>query len=452
MVLKVTPSPGTENSSGFRRPRLMLRPLRAEDLPTILLKPKSYPTPVRAMGADYSQARCVGGDGGTVVDMAGLDKILEIGEDFVRAQAGVRLGTLVRTLAERGLELPLTPEIGNISVGAVAMTTLPQPSFLDGVAQMSSCVSELKLVTPQGKQIVVAEKDRELMRVLRSSFGLLGIVHEVVLRVAPLQPVQIDYQVLSVDEYAARHGELLRSPGALRLHVAPFGDRVTVERRILDSERATSRSGIWQIRNSVMRNVLPAFGSSVGSVLAAPGLRNAVLSGVHRALHATQLRGARGVVVHAHEWLRDLPAESWRARYTRTLWAFPAADYPRVLKAYCAFCRSYYKQHHFRPNLVTTASRLHKDRGSLFSVSYEGPMMTLEPSSDGEKGWADFLIDFNDFASGLGGVPTFNQTRALKAEHVAKAFADRARLFSALRHRTDPLNRLYNSYFATLFG
>ncbi len=451
MVFKVTPTPGADVSGVHRRPRLMLRPRRAEDLPTILGKPKTYPTPVRAMGADYSQARCVGGDGGTVIDMASLDKIVEFGEDFVRAQAGVRIGTLVRALAERGLELPLTPEIGNISLGAVAMTTLPQPSYQEGVAQLSSCVTEIKLVTPQGRQMTIAAKDRELMRVLRSSFGLLGIAHEVVLRVAPLQPVKIDYQVLSLDDFAARHAQLQRSPGALRLHVAPFGDRITVERRSLDSEGATTRSGIWQIRNSVMRNVLPAFGSSVGSVLAAPGLRNAVLSGVHRALHATHTRGTRGVVVYAHEWLRDLPAESWRARYTRTLWAFPAADFPRVLRAYCAFCRSYYKQHHFRPNLVTTVSRLHKDRGSLFSVSYDGPMMTLEPSSDGEKGWADFLIDFNDFASGNGGVPTFNQTRALKAEHVAKAFGDRLRLFSALRHRTDTLNRLYNSYFATLF-
>jgi hypothetical protein len=79
-------------------------------------------------------------------------------------------------------------------------------------------------------------------------------------------------------------------------------------------------------------------------------------------------------------------------------------------------------------------------------------MVTLEPSSDGEKGWADFLIDFNDFASGLGGVPTFNQTRALKVQHIDKAFGDRARLFKGLRQRTDALNRLHNSYFANLLG
>jgi FAD/FMN-containing dehydrogenase len=453
MAIKVTPAPGATNGSGaYRRPRLMLRPIRPEDIPAIIGKNKTYPSPVRVVGCDYSQARCVGGDGGTLVDTGALDKILEFGDGFVRAQAGVRIGTLVRALAERGLELPLTPEIANISVGAVAVTTLPQASFQDGLAQMAACVTELKMITPQGRQMTVTERDPELLRVLRSSFGLLGIVHEVVLRVLPLRAVKIDYRAYSLEEFTARYTQICAEPGALRLHLAPFSDRVTVERRTFNVDKAATRSGIWQIRNSVMRNVLPAFGSSVGSVLAAPGLRNAVITGVHKALNATQARDARGVVVFAHEWMRDLPAESWKARYTKSLWAFPAADYPQILREYFAFCRGYYKDHRYRPNVVTAASRLHRDRASLFSVSYNGPMLTLEPSSDGEKGWADFLIDFNDFAASLNGVPTFNQTRALKAQHIDQAFGDRARLFKSLRQRTDGLNRLNNSYFANLFA
>ncbi|MGA2707606.1 MAG: FAD-binding oxidoreductase [Steroidobacteraceae bacterium] len=451
MVLKVTTAPGADISGLYRRPRLMLRPIRVEDIPTILGKPKAYPTPVRAMGADYSCTRCVGGDGGTIVDTSALDKILEFGENTVRAQAGVRVGVLVRALAERGQELALTPEIGNMSVGALAVSTLPQASYQEGAAQMSCSVIEMRLITPQGKQMTVTERDRDLMRVLRSSFGLLGIVYEVVLRVLPLRPVKIDYQVYSLADFTARYQRILAAPGALRLHLAPFNDRITVEQRCVDTEKTTTRSGIWQIRNSVMRNVLPAFGSSVGSVLSSPGLRNAVLSGVHRALNAASTPAARGVVMFAHEWMRDLPSESWKARYTHSLWAFPAADYPRVLTEYFAFCRSYYKENRYRSNVVTGASRLHKDRSSLFSMSYGGPMLTLEPSSGGEKGWADYLIDFNDFASQLGGTPTFNQTRSLKPEHVAKAFGERARLFRALRQRTDPLNRLYNNYFAGLF-
>jgi len=448
MVSKVTGSRSADSSGIYRRPRLVIRLKRFEDLPTVLSKTKSYPTPIRMVGADYSQTRCVGGDGGTTVDTGGLDKILEFGETFVRAQAGVRVGTLVHALAERGQELPLTPEMGQISLGALAVTTLPQASHGAGVAQLSSLVTEIKLITPQGKQMIVTERERDLMRVLRSSFGLLGVVHEVMLRVRPLTPVKIDYQVLSLKEFSGRFASIIRAPGALRLHISPFNDRITVERRTLDESASLSRSGIWQIRNSVMRNVLPAFGSTVGSVLAAPGLRAAM----QKALRATIDRSTRGVMMYAHEWMRDLPIEAWKARHTYSLWAFPEADFPVVLAAYYSFCKSYFKKNRYRCNVVSGASRLHQDKGSLFSVSYTGPMFTLEPSSTGDEGWDDFLIDFNDFASGLGGTPTFNQTRALQPEHVAKSFGERVKLFRALRQRTDPLNRLRNSYFAYLFG
>jgi FAD/FMN-containing dehydrogenase len=448
MVSKVTDSRGADASGIYRRPKLVLRLKRYEDIPILLSKTRSYPTPVRMVGADYSQTRCVGGDGGTTVDTSSLDRILEFGENWVRAQAGVRVSTLVSALAERGLELPLTPEMGQISLGAVAVTTLPQASYSEGMAQMASCVAEMKIITPQGKQMVVTDRERDLMRVLRSSFGLLGVVHEVVLRVRPLTAVKIDYEVFSLKEFGARYKSLIHSDDALRLHISPFHDRITVERRTRDESAPLTRSGIWQIRQSVMRNVLPAFGSTVGSVLAAPGLRATVLSGVHRALGGS----ARGVAMYAHEWMRDMPKEAWKARHTYSMWAFPQADYPKLLSDYFAFCKTYYKEHKYRGNLVNGASRLHQDKNSLFSASYSGPMMTLEPSSTGDQGWDDFLIDFNDFAAARGGVPTFNQTRGLQPEHVAKAFGERAKLFRALRQRTDPVNRLRNSYFAYLLG
>jgi hypothetical protein len=198
--------------------------------------------------------------------------------------------------------------------------------------------------------------------------------------------VKIDYQVLSLKEFAARFSALVNAPGALRLHISPFNDQITVERRTLDEAASISRSGIWQIKKSVMRNVLPAFGSTVGSVLAAPGVTGAVVSGVQRALRATLDRAARGVVMYAHEWIRDFPQEAWKSRYTYTLWGFPQSTYPRLLGEYFAFCRSHYKQHGYRCNVVNGASRLHQDRSSLFSVSYQGPMITLEPSSTGVRG------------------------------------------------------------------
>ncbi len=452
MDSKVDRSPQVDASGVFRRPRVVLKPKRAEDISVILQNTRAYPAPVRPLGADYSQARCVGGDGGTTLDTAPLNKIIEIAGNTVRAQAGVRVGEMVHALAERGLELPLTPEIANISLGAVATATLPQPSLSDGMSHLSSCVTAIKLVTPQGREMTVTEREADLMRVLRSSFGLLGVVHEVTLKVRDMVPVKIDYQSHSLREFRARFDGLIGAPGAIRLQILPFSDRVTVERRMLDEEASTSRSGIWQIRNSVMKNVLPAFGASVGGVLAVPGLKHLVMSGMQRAAQATLDRAARGVVMYAHEWMRELPREAWKARHTYSLWSFPQADFPLILEQYFAFCNAYHRQHRYRSHLIHNSSRLHRDRSSLFSLSYDGPAFTIEPSSSGEKGWDDFLIDFNDFASKLGGTPTFNQTRALQPQHVSRAFGERLKLFRSLRKRADPINRLQHSYFANLLG
>src|SRR5208337_934038 len=158
MVVKVNRSRDADASGLYRRPRLVMRLKRVEEIPAILANAKSYPTPIRIVGGDYSQTRCVGGDGGTTVNLSALDKILEFDETTVRAQAGVRVGTLVRALAERGQELALTPEMGHMTLGAVAVTTLPQASYEPGVAQMSSLVKELKLITPQGKHVTVGER------------------------------------------------------------------------------------------------------------------------------------------------------------------------------------------------------------------------------------------------------------------------------------------------------
>ena len=365
------------------------KPRRAEDIPAILANTKNYPTPVRFVGGDYSQTRCVGGDGGTTVNLSSLGKIVEFGEDEVRAQAGVRVGALVRALAERGQELPLTPEMGHMTVGAVAVTTLPQASQADGPAQMSALVKELKLVTPQGKLMTVSERNADLMRVLRSSFGLLGVVHEAVLRVQPLVPVRIDHEVLTLKEFAARFRQIVASPDALRLHISPFRDQITVERRTPDESLSSSRSGIWQIKKSVMRNVLPAFGSTVGSVLAAPGVAGAVVSGVQRALRATL--PARSVVMLAHEWIRDFPTGGLAVALHLYPVGLPSGRIPETARRVLRVLP-----------LVLQAARLSLQRRERREPSASGPLVTVQRELSGTD---DHARAFLDRRPGLGRVP-----------------------------------------------
>jgi hypothetical protein len=169
-------------------------------------------------------------------------------------------------------------------------------------------------------------------------------------------------------------------------------------------------------------------------------------------MQATVDRAARGVVMYAHEWMREVAREAHLARYTYSIWSFRQAQFPKLLAQYFAFCRAYYKQHRYRANVMHSSMRLHRDRSSLFSMSYDGPAFTIEPSSTGNEGWDDFLIDFNEFASSQDGTPTFNQTRALRPEHAAKAFGSRLSLFRSLCRRSDTVHRFRNAYFAYLLG
>ena len=86
MVVKVGRSRGADTSASglYRRPKLVMRARRAEDLPALLQDTKQFPSPVRIVGGDYSQTRCVGGDGGTTVNLSPLDKIIEFGESEVQ--------------------------------------------------------------------------------------------------------------------------------------------------------------------------------------------------------------------------------------------------------------------------------------------------------------------------------------------------------------------------------
>jgi len=76
-------------------------------------------------------------------------------------------------------------------------------------------------------------------------------------------------------------------------------------------------------------------------------------------------------------------------------------------------------------------------------------MFTLEPSSSGEQGWDDFLIGLQRFRLVARRHAHLQSIACPAAEHVAKAFGERVKLFARCANATDPVNRLRNSYLPT---
>ena len=96
--------------------------------------------------------------------------------------------------------------------------------------------------------------------------------------------------------------------------------------------------------------------------------------------------------------------------------------------------------------------RIRQDQSSLFSYSFNGNVLTLDPVSTGDPGWQDFLVAYNEFCSERGGVPLFNQTRDITPAQAKKAFGERLSLFREHRERFDPGRRFLNDYFRQVLG
>ncbi|NJO13156.1 MAG: hypothetical protein HC872_06475 [Gammaproteobacteria bacterium] len=139
-----------------------------------------------------------------------------------------------------------------------------------GPGQLSSCLKEVKLVLPSGKTLTVTQSQGELLKLVRSSYGLVGVAYELTFEVVPLRAVRLDYETFTLEAFEREFPRLIQEQAGLKFYLLPFRDRVTAEFRSYDDEPLTSRSGIWSIRKSVFTNVLPAFGSTVSSAVSMP--------------------------------------------------------------------------------------------------------------------------------------------------------------------------------------
>lgn len=145
-------------------------------------------SPLLARGAGCSYGDAAQNAGGVVLDMTGLDRVLEIdaASGRVRAQAGVTIGALMGALAAEGLTVPVVPGTRHVTLaGAIASDIHGKNHHRDGA--FARHVESLSLWTPAAGLIEVGpESDPELFYGTLGGMGLTGVVLEATLRAAPL--------------------------------------------------------------------------------------------------------------------------------------------------------------------------------------------------------------------------------------------------------------------------
>ena len=139
---------------------------------------------VIARGAARSYGDAAQNDGGEVLDMTGLDRVLWIDAErgLVAAQAGATIAQLMARLAAHGLTLPVVPGTRHVTLaGAVASDIHGKNHHRDGA--FAKHVVSLSLCTPaHGLMELTPDSDPELFYATLGGMGLTGVLVAATLR------------------------------------------------------------------------------------------------------------------------------------------------------------------------------------------------------------------------------------------------------------------------------
>ena len=434
-------------------PRAVTEANSVDDIVAVLKNPAAWPSPVRAIGSNHSTTRCGAADGGTVLRMSKMNRILDISGGTVTAQAGALYIDIAHELRKHNLQFYVNTEIGSLSVGSAACAGTKDASFPGEHGQVGSYVTRIKMVLPSGELLEVTEDQPELMRQVRSSYGTFGVVHEVTLRVRPIVPMAVHHETFSIGEFVSRLPELTARGESMMYYIFPFEDLITVEfRRYNPGASGNPDAAVWPLRNYMWAKAGPLFCSQVERNIADPDVRYKVIDGFCAMWRFKLENLIRSDYTVATDQIIRYPPVADDSRYTFSLFAFPEESYGTVLPAYIKFCRQYYKERGYRSNMLHVGYRIGKDRQSLLSYSWDGGVMTIDPVSTANPGWKTFLADYNRYCSEQGGFPLMNQTWGITRQQAQKALGPRLKTFADVRKTFDPDGRLLSEYFRDLLA
>ncbi len=436
-------------------PAQLVVPETVEDIQAVLRDPATYPSPVRAKGSYHSLTPCVSSDG-TIVDMSRMTRILDIDttNNLLTAEAGVQIIEAARALRALDRQLMTNVEIGNMTLGSAACCH--SKDALDGIefGQVSSYVTRIKWVTPDGALAEASEADSpDVLRLVRSSYGLCGIVYEVTLRIKPVEVLHFTYVPRPVDELTQVEVDefLDTSEGLICWTVGRtcvFQRRQRIDKPgPLEGVEATARRELWSHGVAHAGRVIDEFINNPELHQQAHALEFDAINFLYSTLGV-----ADGIRLYAPDKIIDYSQTPPDSRYAFTFWAFPRSEWLTNLRGYLDFADDYFTRTGFRCNLPLGAYHIRRDTSSILSYTHDGAVFSIDPihASSNDAEWHAFLREFNAFAAARNGVPLLNQSPFVTRRQVEAAYGDRWLEFARWVRTMDPARRMVNPFFAEL--
>jgi len=234
---------------------------------------RRIPVTVRGAGTgNYGQA--VPLNGGIVLDMSGLNKIVEIGEGYARVQAGVRLGLLDRKAREVGQELRIYPSTyvkatagGFVCGGSGGIGSITWGNLWDGN------VLEATVYTMEEIPRRLVASGGELIDYIHN-YGTTGVMTELVLPLAPRKEWM--QAIVHFDDFvtAVRFGEALGADDTIVKKLVspmewPIPSYFKPLADVLEPNAAAVLLEIEESSKGALSRLAESFGGRIGHVIGA---------------------------------------------------------------------------------------------------------------------------------------------------------------------------------------
>ena len=308
------------------QPEQVLQPTTPSEIAAIL-RSQRYPSPVRPLGSGSATTRCLDAPGGTRVDLSKMNRILRITEDSVTVQPGVALPELADRLREEGLELVGGFDLATRTVGGAVCAAGLEAAARGDAGQFAAHVLKVKVVSPLGKKFEVTRRSKTLLGIIRLSYGLLGIIYEITLKVRPIRGFEVRTAKISFKDFRKLAPRLATAGSGVKLFLLPFKDRVYMELRSPTPDSNPGRKFAWRLRDWACYSALPDAARSLARVVPIRQLRYPLidsLSAVAQSLVNNSMMQSGSNSVEQSGRYRRLRTTD---HFTYCTWAFPAANF-----------------------------------------------------------------------------------------------------------------------------